>query len=228
MTDVQAVDVIGLACVAVSAGSAYGYYWWTVGRFFQSTAISPYISGFIAAILVGDNQRVKAGQLVVRLDDRDVRAAADHAEAILKAGSATPESLRAKYELQQSTIQQAGASLEAKIAQADFATIGAERYHALLLSDSGSRQDEQRTAALDKQGRAVVTSAQAGLVAAKLQLDVLSAEIAEADAAVAQAQADLQTARLNLGYAEIRSPIDGYVGNRAAQVGAYVSQGAYL
>ena len=75
---------------------------------------------------------------------------------------------------------------------------------------------------------AAVTSAQAGLVAAKLQLDVLSAEIAEADAAVAQAQADLQTARLNLGYAEIRSPIDGYVGNRAAQVGAYISQGAYL
>jgi membrane fusion protein, multidrug efflux system len=39
---------------------------------------------------------------------------------------------------------------------------------------------------------------------------------------------DLQTARLNLSYAEIRSPIDGYVGNRAAEVGAYVAQGAYL
>src|SRR5262249_17733141 len=50
----------------------------------------------------------------------------------------------------------------------------------------------------------------------------------EAEAAVVQAQADLQTARLNLGYAEIRSPIDGYVGNRAARVGAYVSQGTYL
>ena len=57
---------------------------------------------------------------------------------------------------------------------------------------------------------------------------MLSANIEEATAAVAQAQADLQTARLNLGYAEIRSPIDGYVGNRAAKVGAYVSQGAYL
>jgi membrane fusion protein (multidrug efflux system) len=45
---------------------------------------------------------------------------------------------------------------------------------------------------------------------------------------VAQAQADLETARLNLGYTEIRSPIDGYVGNRAAQDGAYVSGGAYL
>lgn len=228
----------GLACVAVLAASAYGYYWWTVDRFFQSTddayvggnvtPISPHISGFIATILVGDNQRVKAGQLVVRLDDRDVRAAADHAEAILKARKATLESLRAKYELQQSTIQQASASLDAKMAQADFARIDAERYHALVLSDSGSRQDEQRTAALDKQARAAVTSAHAGLVAARQQLDVLNAEIAEADAAVAQAQADLATAHLNLGYAEIRSPIDGYVGNRAAQVGAYVSQGTYL
>jgi membrane fusion protein, multidrug efflux system len=59
-------------------------------------------------------------------------------------------------------------------------------------------------------------------------LSVLSANIDEAAAAVAQAQADLETARLNLSYAEICSPIDGYVGNRAAKVGAYVSQGAYL
>jgi membrane fusion protein (multidrug efflux system) len=57
---------------------------------------------------------------------------------------------------------------------------------------------------------------------------VLSANIEEASAAVAQAEADLQTARLNLDYTEIRSPIDGYIGNRAAQVGAYVSQGSYL
>ena len=57
---------------------------------------------------------------------------------------------------------------------------------------------------------------------------MLDAQIAEASAAVAQARADLQTARLNLGYTEIRSPIDGYIGNRAAQVGAYASQGTYL
>jgi membrane fusion protein, multidrug efflux system len=56
----------------------------------------------------------------------------------------------------------------------------------------------------------------------------LSADIDQAAAAVAQARADLDTARLNLGYAEIQSPIDGYVGNRAAQVGAYASPGTYL
>ena len=68
----------------------------------------------------------------------------------------------------------------------------------------------------------------AGLDAAKQQLTVLDADIAEAKADVAQAEADLRTAELNLGYTEIRSPIDGYVGNRAAEVGAYVSGGAYL
>ena len=73
-----------------------------------------------------------------------------------------------------------------------------------------------------------MASAQAALAAASQQLSVLAANIDEAAAAVAQAQADLQTARLNLGYAEILSPISGYVGNRAARVGTYVSQGTYL
>jgi membrane fusion protein, multidrug efflux system len=220
--------LLGWGCLAALAGSTYGYHWWTVGRFFASTddayvggdvtPIAPHISGFIAEILVTDNQRVNAGQLLVRLDDRDVRAAADHAEAILEQRTAMLAGLRAKYALQQLTIQQAAADLDAKTAQAGFAKVDAERYRALALSNSGSRQNAEKTAALDREGRAAVTSAQAALAAAKEQLSVLSANIDEAAAAVAQAQADLQTARLNLGYAEIRSPIEGYVGNRAAQV----------
>jgi len=143
-------------------------------------------------------------------------------------GVATLASLQAKYQLQQSTIEQANADLDARTAQAEFAKVDAERYHKLALSNYGSRQDAERTSALDAQARAAVSSAQAALAAAKQQLSVLNADIAEATAAVAQARADLETARLNLGYAEIRSPIDGYVGNRAARVGAYVSQGTFL
>jgi membrane fusion protein (multidrug efflux system) len=137
-------------------------------------------------------------------------------------------SLRAKYALQQSAIEQATADLDAKTAQASFAKLEAERYRVLALSDSGSRQNAERTRAQDQAARAAVASAQAALTAANQQLSVLSANIEEATAAVAQAQADLETTWLNLGYAEIRSPIDGYVGNRAAKVGAYVSQGTYL
>jgi len=230
--------LLGLAVAAALGASRYGYDWWANGRFIESTddayvggnvtSISPHVAGFISEILVTDNQYVLAGQLLVRLDSRDVQAAADRAEAVLRQRDATLASLRARYVLQQSTIQQAAADLDARTAQATFAREEAERYRSLVLTSAGSRQDAQRTVALDQQARSAVVSSQAGLEAAKQQLVVLDAQVTEAVAAVAQAEADLRTARLNLGYAEIRSPIDGYVGNRAAQVGAYVSEGAYL
>ena len=98
------VALLGLACILVLATAGYGYYWWAVDRFFQSTddayvsgdvtPIAPHIAGFIAEIPVADNQLVHAGQLLVRLDDRDVRAAADHAEAV-RPLAATLASLRA-------------------------------------------------------------------------------------------------------------------------------------
>ena len=229
-----------IAAILVIAGAAawYGWSWWTLGRFMvstddayvggHSTPISPHIAGFVAEIAVIDNQLVHAGQLLIRLDDRDVRAAADHADAILLQRTGALGSLRARYTLQQSTIEQTAADLDAKRARADFAHKDAERYRILAATNSGTQQNAQRTFSLDQEAAAAVSAAQAGIVAAKQQLQVLLAQIAEAEAAVAQARADLQTARLNLGYAEIRSPIDGYVGNRAAEVGAYVSQGAYL
>jgi len=230
--------LLGLTAALTIGALGYGYYWWTFDRFFQKTddayvggdvtAISPHISGFIAQIAVTDNQEVEAGQLLIRLDDRDVRAAANHAEAALLQQKAMLTCLRAKYVQQQLSIQQAVSDLDAKMAQADFAKVDADRYRTLALTNSGSRQDEQRTSALDQQSRAGVISAQAGLSAAKQQLSVLDAEIAQANAAVEQAEADLQAAQLNISYAEIRSPIDGYIGNRAAQVGTYVSQGTYL
>jgi membrane fusion protein (multidrug efflux system) len=229
---------VGLA-LAVGLGAAwYGYDWWTIGRFIEGTddayvggnvtAISPHMAGFVAEIPVTDNQHVQAGQLLVHLDDRDVRAAVDHAEAVLQERNATLAGLRAQYVLQQSTIQQASADLASKAAQAAFANDDATRYHSLALLSAGSWQNAQRTRAADQEARSAVASSQAGLDATKQQLTVLDAEITEAGAAVAQAQADLRAARLNLGYTEIRSPIDGYIGNRVAQVGAYVAAGAYL
>lgn len=232
------LSVAALVCTLALAACGYGYYWWTSARFFEQTddayvggnvtPIAPHIAGFIAEIAVSDNQRVSAGQLLVRLDDRDVRAGADRAAAVLDQRQAALAGLRAKYTLQQSMIQQADADVAAKTAQAAFAKLDAERYRMLASSDSGSRQNEQKTSALDKQSQAAVTAAQASLAAAKQQLGVIDAQIAEAAASVTQAKADLQTAQLNLGYAEIRSPIDGFVGNRAAQVGSYIAPGAYL
>jgi membrane fusion protein (multidrug efflux system) len=228
----------GLAGFLALGAARYGYDWWSVGRFIESTddayaggnvtPISPHVAGFVAQILAGDNEYVRAGQPLIRLDDRDFRAAVDRASAIVTAREAKIASLLARAVLQQTTIRQAKADLDGKTAQAAFAREEDIRYRQLALTSAGSRQNAERASALDEAAQAGVASSEAGLDAAKQQFEVLDADIAEARADSNQAQADLLTAELNLGYTEIRSPIDGYVGNRAAEVGAYVSGGAYL
>ena len=228
----------GLALALTLGGVGYGRYWWSVGRFIESTddayaggnvtAVSPHVAGFVAQILVTDNQRVQTGQLLIRLDGRDFQAALDHAEAVAAKQQAALGGLEAKYVLQQAMIRQAEADLAAMAARAKFAGADAVRYRDLASTTFGTRQNAERASAADEEAQSATKSAQARLVAARQQLTVLDAEIAEARAGVAQTNADLETARLNLGYTEIRSPIDGYVGNRAAQVGAYVANGAYL
>ena len=228
----------GVALAILGGASWYGHEWWTTGRFIESTddayvggnitSIAPHVGGFIAAVPVTDNQLVKAGQVLVTLDQRDFQAALGHASAVVEARGASLDALRAQYVLQQSTIRQQEADLAAKAAQLTFANQDAQRYHSLALSSAGSVQDAQRSVSLEQQARSAMLAGAATLEAGRQQLKVLEAQIAEADASLAQARSDLETARLNLGYTEIRSPIDGYVGNRAAQVGAYVAAGAYL
>jgi membrane fusion protein, multidrug efflux system len=228
----------GLALALAVGGIGYGRYWWTTGRFIESTddayaggnvtPVSPHVAGFVAQIVVADNQRVRAGQLLIRLDARDFQAALDHARAIAIARQAALSALEAKRVLQQAMINQAEADLGAKVAQATFAGEEAVRYRKLELTSYGTTQNAERSSAAEAEAQSATHAAQAGLAAARQQLMVLDAEIAAARADITQAEADLETARLNLDYTEIRSPIDGYVGNRAAQVGAYVTGGAYL
>src|SRR5580692_7997944 len=220
---------LALACLALAVtlgGIAYGRYWWTVGRFIESTddayaggnvtPVAPHVAGFVAQILVTDNQYVRAGQLLIHLDARDFQAALDHTQAIAEQRQAA---LAAKYVLQQSMIRQDEADLNAKAAHATFANEDAVRYRNRAATTLGTRQNAERASATGEEARSATKAAEAGLAAARQQLSVLSADIAAARADVAQAKADLETARLNLGYTEICSPIDGYVGNRAAQVG---------
>ena len=232
---------LGLAALGLLAAVGiawYGWNWWEVGRFIETTddayvggnvtTLSPHVAGFVSQILVRDNQFVKAGQLVITLDDRDYKAALAHSEAVVQNQTAALANLHAKYALQQSMIEQAQAQLAEDQAEAGYARVDAARYHALALTTFGTVQNDQKAYAADRKAAAAVRAGEANLDAAQQQLAVIDTEIAETQASLAQAQADLSTAQLNLGYTQIRSPIDGYVGNRAAQVGAYTPVGTAL
>ena len=227
-----------LALCAGLGGLGYAINWWNVGRFIETTddayvggditTITPHVSGYIAEILVKDNQFVRAGQPLVRLEGSDFKTVSDAAASLVTERKAALERLRAQRGLEEALIRKAEADLEAKRASAEFKDQEAERYRNLARTEAGSQQNAERSRSASRETRAEVDSARAALEAAVKRLAVVDTQVAEAWAELGQSEAQQQTAQINLGYTEIRSPIAGYVGDRSAHPGTYVTAGTQL
>jgi membrane fusion protein (multidrug efflux system) len=226
----------GLA--ALAAGAYYGWDYWTVGRFQVSTddayvqadntTIAPKVSGYLAEVLVGDNEAVKAGQVLARIDDRDYRVALDQAKADVAAAQAAAASKEAAIDAQQSAIDVANAIIQVDQASETFAEQENKRYTDLATTGFGSVQNAQQAASRIAGSRASVVRDQAALNSAIKQLALQKAELMQAQAVVARTEAARSQAELNLGYSAIVSPVDGVVGNRTLRVGQYVQAGTQL
>jgi membrane fusion protein, multidrug efflux system len=227
------------AAVAVLAGaSCYGWDYWTVGRFLVSTddayvkadntTVAPKVSGYLHEVLVGDNERVNAGQVLARIDDRDYKVALDQAKADVAAAEAAIASKQAQLDVQQAIINAAKATLDVDSASATFATQENKRYTDLAATGYGSVQNAQSAQSRNAGALAAIERDKANLASASKQVELLKAEIAQAVAAAARANALQHQAELNLSYATIIAPIDGVVGNRTLRAGQYVQAGTQL
>ncbi len=213
------------AAVAVLAGASwYGFDYWTVGRFLVSTddayikadntTVAPKVSGYLHEVLVGDNERVKAGQMLARIDDRDFKVALDQAKADVAAAEASVVSKRAQLDVQQAIIDAAKATLDVDTASATFATQENKRYTDLATTGYGSVQNAQAAQSRHAGAQAAIERDKANLASALKQVELLKAEIAQSVAATSRANALQHQAELNLSYTTIVAPIDGVVGNR--------------
>jgi membrane fusion protein (multidrug efflux system) len=231
--------IVGVgAAGAVAVLGYFGYQWWTVGRFVESTddayvggditVIAPKVSGFIGRVAVVDNQAVHAGDLLVKLDDRDYVAIRDRAIASVAAQQAALANLAATRHLQEAVIAQAQAGISAAEAEIERSREDQERYQHLRQLSAASVQESQKAEANYKDAIAVGAKSRATLSASQRQLDVIDSQSQQVQAALAQAQADREVADLNVSYTELRAPMDGTVGNRSARSGAYATIGAQL
>jgi membrane fusion protein (multidrug efflux system) len=227
------------AAVAVLAGASwYGFEYWTVGRYLVSTddayvkadntTIAPRVSGYLTDVLVGDNERVAAGQVLARIDDRDFKVALDQAKADVAAAKAALASKQAQLDVQQAVIAAAKATIEVDTATQTFAQQENKRYTDLAATGFGSVQNAQAAQSKNASAEAAIQRDNANLASALKQVELLKAEIAQATAAVARATAIEQQAELNLGYTTISAPIDGVVGNRTLRTGQFVQAGTQL
>jgi membrane fusion protein (multidrug efflux system) len=223
----------GAALAALGAGAWYATDWWTTGRFIQSTddayvggdvtVIAPKVAGFVDTVAVTDNQAVHAGDLLIKLDDRDYRALLARAEAAVAGARATLANLDATRRLQEQVIAEARANVAAANAEVVRSRYDAVRYRELAASQFASAQRQQQADADHQKAGAGVERARAAVAAAERQLDVIASQKLQAEAALAQAIAERDLAQLNVGYTELRAPIDGTVGNRSARPGAYAT-----
>ncbi|MES2103018.1 MAG: HlyD family secretion protein [Pseudomonadota bacterium] len=226
------------AIVAAAAAAGFGYHWWSEGRFLQTTddayvggnvtVMGPKVAGYITQVAVTDNQLVHAGDLLIKIDDRDYQAALAKAEGAVAAQRALLANLDATRSLQDAVIQQARAGVSASDADTVRTRDDQTRYQNLSARAAVSVQSSQKADADYKQSIANGQKSQASLVAAQRQIDVIGAQKMQAQAALAQAVAERDIARLNLAYTEIRAPMDGVIGNRRARNGAYATPGSQL
>lgn len=200
----------GVLAIALAAGITYGLR--TIAFFRHNVEtddaqieghidpVLPRVSGYVTEVLVRDNQRVAAGEVLLRIDTRDLKAKADQAEAALA-------NTRAQVEVARANVQ-AAATAHSKAA-ADLQRLAPLRRK----EEISQQQFDAASAAAD---------------AAAAQHTAAIRQVASAQAQVAQKQADLDFAKLQLSYATVTAPAAGVVSKKSVEVGELVQPGQPL
>lgn len=204
--------------------------------------VIPRVSGYVAEVRVSDNQRVKKGDTLIILDDRDLRIKLEQAEAGLTTAEANLNAARASSTAASSNIGTSRAALgtlDAQIEQAKVnvwrATQDYERY-ANLIKDHSITQQQYEQALAAKQTaehqlqalQAQRTQASSQVTATTSQSGATARQIGVASSVIKQRQADVDNAKLELSYAVITAPADGLVSKVNIQPGQFLNAGQSL
>ncbi len=228
-----AAAIVALICAGVGLADYIA-----VGRFIYSTddayvrmdlsIVSPKISGYVEAVDVIDNQHVKAGQLLARIDAGDYQLAVAAAREKAATQDATIARIKAQAVAQDAVVAQAQAQLDASGAEQARADADLVRVRSLAAADFASRQRFDQSVADRAKAAAAVAGAEAALAGARANLVVLRSQTEEAVRLRAEMATAVARAQRDLGFAEIRAPFDGVVGNRVVEPGQFAQPGARL
>ena len=220
--------------IAIVGGLAY----WLSIRNYESTddafvtarsfSIAPKVGGYVVEVPVTDNQHVKAGDLIARIDDRDYKIAVDQAKAQVAVAKANIDNVQAQIDSQHEQVDQAKAQLDQAQAQLQFAQQEEARAKDLVDKGAGTVQREQQTRSDLQSQQANTTRAKAALVAAQLGVKTLETQLESARASLQQAQAQFDQANLNLQYTHVTAEQSGRVVKLSGAVGTYATPGQSL
>jgi len=187
--------------------------------------MAPEVAGRIVELHVVDNKYVRKGDLLLVIDPTNFRIAVSQAEAAVQQAQASVKNVEAQKSVQQAQISASQAQLRQGGAALVFAQQQADRYQKLATDGWGTVQNAQQFTSQLHQQEATVQSAQDNLNQTLRQVETLKAQRLSAEAGLAQAEAQMNQAQVNLERTRILAPVDGYVTNLLAQLGDYVNVG---
>jgi membrane fusion protein (multidrug efflux system) len=233
-----------ITAIIVAVLAVIGFFIWFAHRNQVSTddaytdgntiTMVPKVSGYVVNLYVSDNTRVKKGDLLLRIDSRDYLTALAQergqlalAQAQLNSAGDALKVARIQFpaQLESARAQQRAAAAQLALAQASY-----QRQHEV--DRRATTQESIDSSTNQQQGAAAsLESARAQLAIARLvpeQVQVAISTVAEREASLQSAQAQLDQANLNLSYTEVRAPSDGFITMRSIQQGDFASAGQVM
>lgn len=248
--------LVGFITFIIVIGTSISVYWFSYGSHFVSTdnaytaveiaQITPSTGGTIREILVNDTQSVKAGDILVKIDQSDAKIILEQAEADLdrtirkvKGYIANDGNLNAQIAAREADEKRITAQMSALKADLERATIDLQRREALIASGSVSEDELSRmrnayaTAksnyeALQASELAVKANLKAALYSKEVNTALIGGTTELNHPEVNAARARLEQAKIDFERTILKSPIDGIVSKRQVQLGQRVQQGTYL
>lgn len=194
----------------------------------QVTIIGPQLSGYVFEVPVQDFQFVKAGDLLVRLDDRIYKQRLHQSLAQLEQQKAALANNLQQRKSAEATILQRQAAIADNDAQVFKSRADLQRNEALVRDGSVSRSDLDVTRAANARAVAAQAQAKAALEISRQDLQTVIVNRASLEASVQNAEATVELARIDLDNTRVLAPRDGQLGQIGVRLGAYVNSGAQL
>lgn len=230
--------LLALLVVVLTGGGIWYLRYESRGKYLQETndatvqadmvTVAPRVAGYVAEVLVSENQDVAAGQPLVRIDPRDARASAAQAEAQIAVAAAQADAARAQVAEQYATIDQVAAQLSAARAKAAYDAAEVARYRPLAASGAESRERLAQLEATATQSAADARAQGAALAAQRRRVASLASQVRQGEAQGRAARAQRDAAAVDVGATTLTAAISGRIGDKTVTVGQYVQAGTRL
>jgi membrane fusion protein (multidrug efflux system) len=220
------------------AAGGFGWYWWLTGRYIETTdnayirgditPISTKVSGYVESVMVADNQIVRAGEPLVRIQDMEFKVRMERGRNNLLERRAALLVVTGKRKQQRSEIALAKAQLVLAEVNLQRNAEVYSKFDQLFAEKVISWFEYNEALTNNKRALAEKSGAQASLDKAEQELNVLLAEEQRITAEIGQHQEELKLLQQEVADTSICAPFSGTVGNRRVQAGQYVRPGSVL